>query len=191
MENDIVDSIASPSIPAIAQPPIYAPWYEVLLDFLASIASSLGWPGAALLIAFLFREQIIAMFDNVESVKVGGVEAKIRRNLKAAAEELRSAEPVAQETASSNDSQFAVFLEMATTSPTGAIVEAWKQVEAVAYDLVAREFPRLREMDRLRPMNSQSLFKHLLDIGALPESELNTFQKLRVIRNQAAHSSDM
>ena len=130
------------------------------------------------------------MFDNVESLKVGGVEAKIRRNLKDAAEELKSAEPVTPEAATSNDSQFAAFLDMATTSPTGAIIEAWKQVESVAYDLVARELPRLRDIDRSRPINSQSLFKHLLAIGALPDSELNTFQKLRVIRNQAAHSSD-
>lgn len=192
MDSEVIDAIASPFIPQAAKAPEFAPAYEVILDFVASLAGSVAWPLVVIGVAFLFRDQVIAMVNNVESVKVGGVEAKIRRNLRDAAEELKSAEPVTKVVARLNDDSFQRLFSMAEASPTGAIIEAWKPVEAIAREFVVRELPalrtRLERPDRL--MSSGMLAKTLEDMGVLPASEINSFQKLRVIRNQAAHSSD-
>lgn len=190
MDQLVVDAIASPSIPAIAQPPVYAPWYEVLLDFLANITGSMAWPGALLIIALLFRKEIVTLVQNIESVKVAGVEAKIRKGLQQVEEELKATEPVTEDVAKLNSEEFKRLLTVAETSPTGAIIDAFKQVEELADELVRRELPRLREYPDGRRMPTIALHKNLLSLGVIPRSEANTFQKLRELRNRAAHAFD-
>lgn len=190
MGSDVIDAIASPSIPAIAQPPVFAPWYEVLLDFLASIAGSLGWPGVLLVVALLFRKEIVTVIASIETLKVGGVEAKLRKGLKQVEEELKATDPVDTDVAGMNNEEFKRLLSVADTSPTGAIIDAFKQVEELAHLLVERELPRVTAFPNGRKMPTIAMHNKLMSLGVIPRSEVNTFQQLRELRNRAAHAFD-
>ena len=187
---DVVDSVSSPVV--WPEPDILNPW----LDFFASAIGSLAWPAFVILLALLFREPVTKLIGRMKSVEAGGAKAEFGvevADLAANAKKIETADPaVAQE----NDPRLQELLKMATASPTGAIVEAWKDVETAARLLVERSelFISVSEthtwkhdVRRKYILNTSRL---LGKYGLLPPAEMSTYEELRTLRNKAAHESD-
>jgi hypothetical protein len=58
-------------------------------------------------------------------------------------------------------------MDIASVSPTGAIVDAFKAVEEVALRLIARELPRMRELEEGRRLSPVLLHRHLVSLGCV------------------------
>ena len=160
---------------------------EVILDFIANIVASLAWPVIVLVIALSFRSHIVAAFNNLKSISYGGAKAVFEKELNKATERAKAIEEPDSQTAKENNERVGELLNMAAASPTGAIIEAWKDIEQNARDVAEGSGLPLGGNPARPYFNLQ---KFLSDNDLLPKAEINTFRELRMIRNRAAHSSD-
>lgn len=158
------------------------------LNFIVQMTNALAWPVFVLLVMLVFRKQLVTAAQQLRSIRFpDGTEAKFGAQLKTAEETSKDLEPASPEIASANDERLKKLLEMAEFSPTGAIVEAWKDVEFSARNYAeASEIPMKSNKDR----PYFSLQKILEQNELLPKAEIQTFRQLRMLRNRAAHSTD-
>ncbi len=160
---------------------------QPVLDFFASIIDSLAWPIVILIIILIFRAHLISALKNLKSVKYGDAEATFERELAEATFTAQALETPEIETAKENTARINELIEMASTSPTGAIIEAWKDIEKAARDVVEKSGLPLASTPSRPYFNLQNF---LSDHNLLPKAEIDTFRELRMIRNRAAHSND-
>lgn len=73
---------------------------------------------------------------------------------------------------------------MAAVSPTGAIIEAWKEVEHAARKLAESSGLMLQNNSSRPYFNLQRALER---DEQLPKAEIQTYRELRLIRNRAAH----
>lgn len=183
--DEIVDTAA---IPLLVYPQTGTPWWETGLDFIASLAGSLAWPIVVLIVLLAFKEQLINALKNIRSFKFGDAEAVFGTELKEANEKAKAIETPTEQTAQTNAGRTAQLVDMAVVSPTGAIVEAWKDVLDAMTEVLQRA--TIVIPDRPAPANALNLINHFKKYGLLPKAELDVLNDLRTLRNRAAHISD-
>lgn len=179
--DEIVDTAATP---VLVYPHTGDPWWESVMTFLSSVIGSTAWPVALLILVLLFRKQIATILDNIKSVKWGDVEAVLERDIQEATTTALAIEPAPADIADENKGRFLALIEMARSSPTGAIVEAWKDIEEAGRDLAESSGIAMSPVP-LRPYFNLQEF--LADNKLIPRAEVETFRELRMIRNRAAH----
>lgn len=158
-----------------------------ILDFIAKMTDTLAWPILVLIIALIFRRQILQTISSLKSFRFGNAEAKFEQGLQDATEKAQAIEPASEEIVQASTPRRNELLRMAGASPTGAIIEAWKDVEQAVREL-ARNNNLLTENNRPQP--AFNLIRLLAREELLPKPESETISELRVIRNQAAHLND-
>ena len=180
-----IDHIASDLEPVSAV--AFEFWLGPWLDFFANITASLAWPIVVLVIALKYRTHIVATLNNLKSVRFGGAEATFDRDLQQATEKAKALEPSSSEIEQANQDRTNELVKMSATSPSGAIIEAWKDVEQAAREMVESSGLPLNNLPS-RPYYSLQVF--LSKNALLPKAEIETFRELRMIRNRAAHPSE-
>lgn len=191
MDTEIVDSIPSPTI--WPEPDYLNPW----LDFFASAIGSVAWPVLVISLALLFRKPIIKLIGRMKSMEAAGAKAEFNEEVQDLADKAQKMEPADPEVAKANDPRLQELLTAATASPTGAIVEAWKDVDASARRLVERAMSAMPGVvaanyheTALRRPNTLNTHRLLRQYGLLPPAEMSTYEELRVLRNKVAHETD-
>ena len=111
----------------------------------------------------------------------------LKKELNKATERAKAIEEPDPQTAKENNERVSELLDMAAASPTGAIIEAWKDIEQNARDLAEGSGLPLSSNPARPYFNLQNF---LSENNLLPKAEIHTFRELRMIRNCAAHSSD-
>lgn len=191
MDNEIVDAVASPAL--WPEPDYLNPW----LDFLASAIGSIAWPALVIGIALLFRKPIIKLIGRMKSVEAGGAKAEFSEEVQDLATNAKKIEPANPEVAKANDPRLQSLLAQAATSPTGAIVEAWKDVETAASMLVNRAMMTMPRQvvatwqEQHRKTTTLNTHRLLRQYDLLPKAEMSTYEELRVLRNKVAHETDL
>lgn len=156
-----------------------------VLQFIASLVSSLAWPLAVLVIAVIFRAQIRQLMSRpLRRFRAGPVEMEFDRLLSevevaverpataAPGEEQRSESPVIEE------------LEgLVTTSPVAAVMDAHAAVERELRDLVLEAAP---DADVSRMAMGQ-LLRLALDHGVITPEAAKAVEGITVMRNLTAH----
>ncbi|NVK20542.1 MAG: hypothetical protein HWE30_17760 [Methylocystaceae bacterium] len=160
---------------------------EPFLTFLADITSSLAWPVVILIIALHFRKHIISAINNLRSLRYGDAEAIFEQDLDAVSEKAKSIEPANLDSNQDKLDRLNELSLMANSSPTGAILEAWNDIEEAARDVAENSGIPLAGSPK-RPLFKLQSF--LSENNLLPKAEIDTFRKLRMIRNRAIHTSD-
>lgn len=171
--------------PTLVYPDSHALGWAEGLDFAGVLLTS--WPLAILLLAILFMKQVRDLIDGITLVKWGGAEATIERKLRDANEAAAEIEPAPATIAEKNKSRLLQLLNMAETSPSGAIVEAWKDIEAASRALVEESGVPMLSIPKRPYFNLQTF---IAEHDLLPVAEIRTFRELRLIRNRAAHVRD-
>lgn len=164
--------------------------YSKLIDAISKLLASVAWPTAAVLIAYFFREELRQLFGRLESLKYKDAEAKFNKQLKEAQE---AAEPVRQKipegwekaSARAMFTQYEQFRRIAEVSPRAAILEAWIDVEVAIYAAAEKAGLEVKG-----PGNAYSLARNLVSLNKIPKDILPFFEKLRRLRNDAAHLPD-
>lgn len=198
MENEIVESAGSPVLvyPAGAE----SPWF----DFLEGIAGSLAWPLVVVVAIIVFHKPILAKLGEMDALKLAGAEASFGARVTAVVEQAKEIDSPDQEVAQENNARLSLLVDMAAASPTGAIIAAWKDLEAASIELLTLaskfvdidSFVDQKGQTRSRfqmLVNSRSkvgLSRYLVRLGMLPPAETKTFEELRMLRNRATHEPE-
>lgn len=182
--DEIVDTVATP---VLVYPQAGDAWWESVLTFLSSVIGSTAWPLALLILVLVFRKQIATILDKIKSVKWGDVEAVIERDIQEATTTASAIEPAPADIADENKGRFLELTKMARSSPTGAIVEAWKDIEEAGRDLAESSGIAVSSVPSRPYFSLQAL---LAGNKLIPRAEVETFRELRMIRNRAAHIKD-
>ena len=183
MDDWVVTSVASPEL----LPNVGEPQWAIVLSFIARLVEALAWPGLLAVLVVIFYKHIIRVLQNLKSFKWGDAEATFGTELQEAREKAKGIEPVEQQIAAANEPRFKQLVEMAATSPTGAIIEAWKNVMDSIISLIQRS---MIAPSTSTTTNAVSLINLLKKYSLLPPQEMAVLQDLRVLRNKAAHSND-
>lgn len=166
---------------------ISSPSWDALLDFFQNIVASTTWPLVTLVIALVYRKSILSALGKLKSLKIGDAEATFDREIKEVTESAKSLEPAPQNIAEINNQRILELIDMAAVSPTGAIVEAWKDIDKTAHVLAESSGLPLSSNKKRPYFNIQDF---LDKNNLLPKAEIDTYRNLRMIRNRAAHSTD-
>lgn len=164
-------------------------WHSTdLATFIVQMTQSLAWPLVVLIVSLVFKNSLVDALEHLASLKLpGGVEATFEREIKAVEVTAEEIEPPKDNVAKANQAKITSLIEMAATSPTGAIVEAWKEVEAAARRVAETSGISLTATPSRPYFNLQSFLQRN---ELLPPAEIDMFRELRLLRNRAAHSQD-
>lgn len=199
MENEIVTSTASPVL-VYPDVPVESPWF----DFWQGIVASVAWPAVVVLAIWLFHKQLLAMIPQIDGVKVAGAEVSFKNRVEAVVEQAKEIDTPDEDVAQENNDRLGRLIDMAAASPTGAILAAWKDLEAASSELVdlvgtmievpsmsGREYDKARSInDLVKAKSGLNVGRYMLRLGLLPIAEANTFEELRKLRNRATHEPE-
>jgi len=155
------------------------------LQFISSVVGALAWPLVAIFLLSLVRKRLGPLMERLIELKLpGGTEAKFKEHLAASSEE---AEEVALGTPARAEHRAApdrAFLELAKNSPSAAILQSWKDVEALLQQIRER-LPGMQSRHRF-----ESVVRRLVDQKLIDGSAERLYQNLRQARNTAVHTND-
>ena len=170
--------------------------WKVFLDFGSEALTALAWPVAIVTLGMIFRRELKHISGKLSKIKVGNTEA-IFDNLNRASAEAKALDPVDPQVANRNEPEKERLLRVAETSPTGAILESYKNVErtlekirdaAIEDGAMSQKMSRHRSDVRRAPVAFS--YPILFRIGWISETEFGMLQNLRETRNRAAHSGE-
>jgi hypothetical protein len=157
------------------------------LTFIAEAIKALAWPTAVVLVAIMVRKPVIELLPFLRRFKYKEMELEFSKELAQLKSEVTVSDPTTSQksarpatTASSNR-----LLNIASISTSAAILEAWSELESASVAVVS-SFWSLPTNDALK--NYSKLGEYLLQCKVIDEKQLTVFNKLRELRNKAAHA---
>jgi hypothetical protein len=149
------------------------------LTFIAEIVKALGWPVAAVVIAWMFRDQLKALLSRVRKGKLGPAEFEFEesvRVLKTEAAELTKA----PQTSLSRET-----VALLASNPRSAIITSWLELEEAMRKLLkARNFAPSALVSPLRTIQA------VRGLGLIDPIFIEFTDELRQLRNRATHEPD-
>jgi hypothetical protein len=155
-----------------------------VLQFAASLVSSLAWPLAVLAVAMVFRVQIRQLMTRqLRRLRAGPVEMEFDRLLSEVGVELASPRPAASSKGSAESPLIEELADASAVSPLAAVLDAHAAVEQALSDLVAEvDAGQARQSAGTARLTNTALAKGLIT----PETA-RAIEGITVLRNLAAH----
>jgi hypothetical protein len=151
------------------------------LTFISEMVKAAAWPVTTVVIALLFREQIISLLKRLKKGKVGPASFEFEEEVKALQEEVESS-PLAPRLPSVGRPTVALV----ASNPRAAVLSAWLKVESEAANLAVKKGLLSEQAAR----NSGTVIRAIRQAGILPEQYAPLLSELRLLRNKAAHELD-
>ena len=149
---------------------------------------ALAWPVAVLILAFGFRTELRKVLNRISKIKYKELEATFDKDLSQVENHTKlytqAEEKLLAETPAEN-SGYAQLLRIAEVSPRASITEAWRKLESAVDQLAAG-----MGMDAKSPMSGIKAIRSLIQKEHVNPSLLEDFNRLRKLRNQAAHAEE-
>jgi lipopolysaccharide biosynthesis regulator YciM len=157
------------------------------LTFLSELIKSIAWPVTSIILVFLLRKPIIELVPLMKKLKYKELELEFSQEVMALKSETKEV------SSSSSDGRKAYLasskaLELVQVSTRAAIIEAWVEVEAIALE-VALSFWNQPVTEATRTLPNLGEYLHKCKV--IDSKELGVFQRLRQLRNKAAHSEEL
>lgn len=159
-----------------------------VLTFISEIIKALAWPLAVVTLVFLLRRPVIEVFPLLRRLKYKDIELEFAQELSQLEAEVRAIAEKKGEEAPSITSTSSNLLNLVSYSARAAIMEAWLEVESSSI-AVASSFWGQPPNNVLKSM--PKLGEYLLQCNVIDENQLIVFNKLRQLRNKAAHAQDL
>ena len=168
-----------------------------ILTFAAEVIKAVAWPASLLVLAFLLRKPLRELIPLLRRLRYKEVEIEFSREiavLKAKSlSEQPSELPNAGVAASPGlpkglESKRLELLRMVPFSTRVAVMEAWLEVEMAANE-VASSFWSQPPSQILR--SDPTLGEYLFKCRVINRDDLETFKRLRHLRNSAAHAQEI
>jgi hypothetical protein len=192
--------------------------YQVeLIKAIAQLIGALAWPLAALVIFLLLRVRLLRLIPLLQRLRLGEVEFDFGTEMQALAVEAEGKVPplqlpvadtpvrdahrqVLEGATEGNVGELASpaitggarrlrdrLAQLAPMAPRAVILEGWLYLEQAAIDAARRHELKLSSSETRAP---QRLQQALQTHGLLDAGQLQIFNRLRNLRNAAAHASD-
>jgi len=164
------------------------------LTFISEVIKSTAWPLTVVIVAFSLRKPIIEIIPSLRKLKYKEFEMEFSKeleNLKTKTKELTQTRTGQLQLPEENKPEIIKennLLKLAQFSARAAILEAWIEVESVAAE-IASSFWNEPPSDAFK--KSPKLGEYLFQCKVLNQQQLETFNKLRQLRNKAAHAEDL
>ncbi len=153
------------------------------LTFLSEIVRSVAWPITAIIVAYVFRGPLAKLMPLVRSLRVRDLEVTFGKELAKARAEIEEV-PVSREDEEKERDKFTELRDLANLHPPAAIIESWKLIENELRQLAeAIDRPELAK-------TPAKVFFELRQDGRFGSNVGSLFNRLRRLRNDAAHESD-
>jgi uncharacterized protein YutE (UPF0331/DUF86 family) len=153
------------------------------LTFISEILKTVTWPIVTVIIFFALREPISNAINFLDRLKYKDLELEFGKKVKALVKEAKEELPKPAKADKNRDR----LRKVAKVSPRSAILEAWLLVEDAALNKLAQKKAKLSSKDKNYPIK---IGRALLENEVLDEQKKIIFNKLRNLRNAAAHAVD-
>ncbi len=160
-----------------------------ILEFISSLINSLAWPISIIIILIFFRKYIIKIIPSIEKFKYKDFEVEFAKTIK----ELMDNSKADIESIPQKDNEKLITREdklfgLLEISPRSAIIESWLLVETAASNALQKKDPEMvKKTYMVAPLR---LGQYLNRFQIINGNQLNTYNKLREIRNKAVHIGD-
>ncbi|WP_338544714.1 hypothetical protein V6W80_15185 [Pseudomonas benzopyrenica] len=159
-----------------------------VLTFTSTTIKSLAWPTVVIFLVLMLKKPITEIVPLLRKLKYKELEIEFSdavAELKAEASTsiLDAGTPTTPETQPQNR-----LLQLVNLSTRAAILEAWLEVETAAA-AVASSFWNKPRMDTFR--NYAKLGDYLLQCKVIDTKQLEIFNRLKELRNKAAHAEEL
>jgi hypothetical protein len=157
-----------------------------IFEFFAELVKAVAWPITTIVLAVLLRKPIVELIPLLRKLKYKEFEVEFAREVSQLKAETAT---VAKEAGPSTslDAHSSNLLNLAVFSPRAAIMEAWLEVETVS-SAVASSFWGQSTPTAIR--NYHKLGEYLEQCKVINQDQLHLFNRLRELRNKAAHAED-
>lgn len=160
------------------------------LTFIAKIVEALAWPGTFLAVLLVIRKELPAIARSLRKVKFKDVELEFGEAARAVASDAKDAVPPSKpdlRLIGEPKDELAVRLaSIAGIAPRAAILEAWLQVEAAAIDVIRKR----TDASHSSVPGPMRLRDNLVRAEVLNSKQVEVFEMLRILRNEAVHYPD-
>jgi hypothetical protein len=166
------------------------------LTFSAEILKAIAWPVAVVALALLFRAELRHLLSRVTKLRHNETEVEFSELLGEVIRKKQEVLPTERQESLSLEEPRVSFARRAPespyrdlilASPRDAILAAWRDLEFAALEALSGRIPKGSETKPLTPrLIGQLLFKEKI----LNEGQLELFNDLRSLRNQATHNVD-
>ena len=158
------------------------------MENFVKLIEALAWPVAVLILAFGFRTELRKVFNRISKLKYKELEATFDKELSQVENRtklyVQPEEKLLAETPAEK-SGYAQLLRLADVSPRAAVTEAWRKLESAVDQLAAG-----MGMDTKSPMSGVKAIRSLIQKEQVDPSLLEDYNRLRKLRNQAAHAEE-
>lgn len=155
------------------------------LTFISKLAETVAWPFVVIVVFLNLKDNIQELFPILRKLKYKDFEAEFGEGVREVSEKLPPDDK--QKTAESTGEPSPLreqLHRLSETAPRAAVLESWLQVEHAAQRLVSRAGITDRS---LRMVGPSTMRNYLEKTGAISEQQLESFNKLRSLRNKVAH----
>ena len=149
-----------------------------ILTFITEIVKALAWPAATLVVAIVFRTELLALLRRVKKGKVGPAEFEFEETIAA----LR--EKVGQDRAPVLEANLAL-VKQADQDPRTVILNSWLKVQAMVDDIVSQHATPEERRDP-RSVSLRVLHRLLREKA----DYIDMYNDLRTLRSRAVHEVD-
>lgn len=166
------------------------------LTFAAEVIKAVVWPASLLVLAFLLRKPLKELMPLLKRLRYKEVEIEFSREIAMlkvkSLSEQSSDQPSAGVTSPGLpkilESKRLELLRMVPFSTRVAVMEAWLEVEGAANEVASSFWSQPpSEIFRGDPTIGEYLFK----CNVISRDDLETFKRLRHLRNSAAHAEEI
>ena len=156
------------------------------MEFIAAIVRAVAWPAVLIVAIVLLRKPLAGLVPLLRHLKYKELELEFAQRVQGAREEAEATlAPLA--TPAARVPEVDSLLQLAAESPRLAVVGAWRLVESSAHRACAAlGVP----VERGRPFAGLELTYALRREGVLDDATLSMMNRLRSLRNQAAHGEE-
>jgi hypothetical protein len=141
------------------------------------------WPVTLIGVLLYFRSNLLRLLDRITAFEAGGIRTEFKEGM----QEVEDVE-VPGSSESQWDSKASLLLRLSDISPTGAVVDAWRELELATISFALSH--HLNVKGELRRVSGGAAVDALKKAGFLDQSTHDLFQKLREVRNRAVHNPD-
>lgn len=155
-----------------------------ILQFAASVIGAIAWPLAAVVIVFVFKEQLRHFLSQIRKFGAAGVNVELAEEVQQAQ---RAGEAVELERGDVPEHATVLdpaLVNLAQSFPEAAVLQSFKGLEGTLLRI------RQKLPDDKPHRNLNEVLKVLADENYISENVIMLFQSLRQARNTAAHAKD-
>jgi len=159
-----------------------------ILTFISDIVSSLAWPVTTIVLVALLRRPIVDLIPLLKKLKYKELELEFSQEISELKYEVETIAKEKGEKVSLVTADSEPLLDLVSYSTRAAIMESWIAVESAAVETAA-SFWGVPSGESFK--NIPQLGEYLLQCKAIDEKQLVVFNKLKQLRNKAAHAQDL